>query len=324
MQKLLRGVAVAVTTLALASACGGTVDNPSGKEAGAKSGKVTVETARGKVTLPKAATKVVSLEWSYTEELLALGVTPVGNADNAGYGTWVTAGGAELPKGVADVGTRQAPSLETIKNLKPDVIISDVDRLTENFDALNDIAPVLAFQYTASPQLENLGKTVKQIGVAVGKTDEADELMKKIDTAAADLSDKLQKAGKQGTTYALGQGFTAEGAASIRMFTDQSLAAQVLNLAGLKNAWTGKPDAWGMTTVGVEGLTGVGKGASFLYVASEKDNPFTGALAKNQVWNGLEFVKGKRVYPLDSGTWVFGGPLSCVQLLEETGKALKV
>ncbi|MGH3738485.1 MAG: ABC transporter substrate-binding protein [Micromonosporaceae bacterium] len=323
MRRLLSGVSVAAATLVLASACGGTVDNPSGEKA-AGDGKVTVETARGTVTLPKVATKVVSLEWSYTEELLALGVTPVGNADSAGYSTWVTAKGAELPGGVTDVGTRQQPSIETIKALKPDVIVSDVDRLGENFDALNEIAPVLAFQYTAKPQLENLKKTVNQLATAVGKADAAKGVLKKIDTATADLAARLKKAGKEGTSYALGQGFTAEGAPSIRMFTDDALAAQLLSGAGLTNGWTGKPDAWGMTTVGAEGLTQVGKGAAFLYVASEEDNPFTGALAKNQVWTGLEFVKQDRVYPLDPGTWVFGGPLSAVQLLEETGKALKV
>lgn len=323
MKRLLSSVAVGIAALALTTACGGTVADPSGDKAAPK-GKITVETARGKVTLPKVATKVVSLEWSYTEELLALGVTPVGNADSAGYGTWITAEGAALPKGVADVGTRQEPSIEKIKALKPDVIVSDVDRLAENYDDLAEIAPVLAFQYTAKPQLENLRKNFTQLATAVGKADAAGDVLKKIDTATADLAERLKTAGKDGTTYALGQGFTAEGAPSIRMFTDDALAAQLLNGAGLNNGWTGKPDAWGMTTVGVEGLTKVDKDASFLYVASEQDNPFTGALAKNKVWTGLDFVKQDRVYPLDPGTWVFGGPLSAVQLLEETGKALKV
>ncbi|WP_185845451.1 hypothetical protein [Kibdelosporangium aridum] len=50
---------------------------------------------------------MVVLEWAYTEELVALGVTPVGNADNEGYKTWVTAPGSALLNGVADVGQRQ-------------------------------------------------------------------------------------------------------------------------------------------------------------------------------------------------------------------------
>ncbi|HET9380292.1 MAG TPA: iron-siderophore ABC transporter substrate-binding protein [Streptomyces sp.] len=331
MQRTLRALATGAAVLALAltaAGCGSgtagdTADGASGGGRGA-GGDITVDTAQGEVALEEPAAKVVTLEWTYAEELVALGVTPVGNADNKGYGTWITARGADLPGGVTDVGDRNEPSLEKIKLLDPDLIVVDNERSKANLKQLRDIAPVLAFTYTTKPQLETMKKNFTELAKAVGKEEKAVEVNSRIDARAAGLRGRLEKADKGGLKYALAQGFTANGAASVRMLTDDAIAPQVLNLAGLKNGWKGRSDTWGMTTVGVEGLTKVEKDATFLYVAADNDNPFTGDLADNAVWTGLEFVEDDRALPLDPGTWLFGGPLSALHLLDETGKALKV
>ncbi|GAA2612540.1 iron-siderophore ABC transporter substrate-binding protein [Actinomadura fulvescens] len=329
MRSLFRALAIgctAVVTLS-AAACGGSVDDQnkggSGGDGKSGGGSLTISTARGPVTLAKPATKVVSLEWVHTEELLALGVTPVGNADSKTYGAWVTAPGARLPSGVTDVGTRQEPSLEKIRALSPDLIVVDEARSKANYDQLKAIAPVLSFTYTDKPQLQHLKSTFTELAKAVGKQDKAAEVFSKIDTTAAAVKGRLEKAGKGGAEYALAMGFSVNGTPTVRLLGDDALAAQVLNLAGLKNGWKGKPDAWGMTTVGVEGLTKVPASATFLYTASATDNPFTGKLKDNAVWKDLGFVKAGRVTPIDPGTWYFGGPLSAVQLLDEAAKAFK-
>jgi ABC-type Fe3+-hydroxamate transport system substrate-binding protein len=319
------GIAVALM-LGVVGCGSGTVGETTGPSEGgkAKDGGIVIETARGEIALDEPAKRVVTLEWTYAEELRALGVTPVGNADNAGYRTWITAEGADLPKSVTDVGSRNEPSLEKIKALQPDLIVVDDDRSKANLKPLREIAPVASFRYTTKPQLKTMEKNFTELAEAVGKEDQAAEVMERVETEAADLEKRLDEAGKSGLKYALAQGFTVNGTASIRMLTDDAFSAQVLNMAGLKNGWKGKSDAWGMTTVGVEGLTKVEKDSTFLYVAAEKDDPFTGELAGNAVWKGLDFVENDRVQALDPGTWLFGGPLSALQVLDEAGKALKV
>ncbi|MFD8014623.1 ABC transporter substrate-binding protein [Streptomyces sp. NPDC058955] len=334
MQRMLRALVTGGAALALAltaAGCGsGTVGESNDGSSGGKAagdtttGAITIDTAQGEVSLDKPAAKVVTLEWTYAEELVALGVAPVGNADNKGYATWITAEGADLPAQVTDVGNRNEPSLEKIKALQPDLIVIDDDRSKANLKQLQAIAPVLSFTYTTKPQLATMKKNFAELAKAVGKESEAAEVTARIDTKAADLKGRLDKAGKSGLKYALAQGFTANGAASIRMLGDDAISAQVLNLAGLKNGWKGQADAWGLTTVGVEGLTQVDKDATFLYVAAANDNPFAGDLAGNAVWKGLDFVKSDKALPLDPGTWLFGGPLSAQHVLDETGKALKV
>ena len=320
--------AVAATSAAglmLAAACGGTVADPGAEQTSAnKSAAISVQTAKGTVKLDKPATRVVSLEWSYHEELMALGVTPVGAAGLKSYDQWVTAPGAQLPESVTNVGTRQEPSIEKIKSLNPDLIVSDVGRLSANYDQLSEIAPVIAFKPTKKPRLETMKQNFQKLAKAVGKKQKADQVLANLESKVDNLQSSLEKAGKAGSTFALSQGYTSAGAPGIRMFTSSSMAGALLEQAGLKNGWHGKPDDWGMTTAGVEALTKIDSDATFLYVALKQDDPFTGVLADNPVWQQLPFVEMDRVRALDPGTWLFGGPLSAMQLLDETATAFGV
>jgi iron complex transport system substrate-binding protein len=327
MRLSLRGLRPGAALLALAltvAGCGsGTVSDP-GAEARSGSGDaaaITVDTVRGPVSLDRPATRVVSLEWAYTEELLALGVTPVGNADNSGYRTWVRAPGAELPQKVTDVGTRQEPSIERIRALRPDLIVADEGRIKANYQQLTGIAPVVSFDPTAGTALRTMKGDFTELAVAVGKREQARQVLDRMDATAREVKARLDEAGKAKARFALAQGMTVNGSPSIRMFTAESLAGQVLERSGLRNAWKGQADDWGMTTVGVEALTRIPGEATFLSVAAKADDPFTGALAHNPVWRDLGFVKADRAKPLDPGTWLFGGPLSAIQLLEESAKA---
>lgn len=332
MRSTLRALlASGAAALALtATGCGGTVSDPGGSTSGGPGGSggpdgkaaITVESARGPVKLDKPATRVVSLEWSYTEELVALGAPPVGSADNANYRTWVGAPGSELPPGTVDVGKRQQPSLEQIKALQPDLIVGDEDRIKANYPQLAAIAPVVSFNPTAPPALASMKGNFSELAEAVGKPGEAAAVLGRLDQKTAEVRQRLERSGKGGAEYALAQGRTANGVPSIRMFTDQALPSQVINQTGLKNTWRGRGDEWGMTTIGVEGLAQIAPSAHFLHVSAASDDPFTGALAGNPVWRDQEFVKAGRNAQLDPGTWMFGGPLSAMQLLDETAKAL--
>ena len=135
----------AVTALALAAGCGSAGEESGGGTRNGKrnskdtQGGLTVTDSRGQVSLEGPAKKVVALEWTYAEDLLAVGVEPVGVADIKGYHDWITAG-PRLDDGVKEVGTRQQPSLETIRALEPDLIITSKHRAEANIDDLEKIA----------------------------------------------------------------------------------------------------------------------------------------------------------------------------------------
>jgi ABC-type Fe3+-citrate transport system substrate-binding protein len=100
--------------------------------------------AMGTSCVSENSQRVIALEWTYVEDLLALGVQPVGVADIEGYGNWVNVPIA-LDESVADVGTRQEPNLERIAELAPDLIITASFRAANNYDELTAIAPIIAF-----------------------------------------------------------------------------------------------------------------------------------------------------------------------------------
>src|SRR5690242_14713536 len=103
--------AAALTALLLA-ACG-TTEDPAGAAApasAAPSGPVDLQDERGAVHLAAPARNVVSLEWGLTENLLALGVKPAGQADVKGYNIWDST--TPIDPKTPDVGRRGEPSLD--------------------------------------------------------------------------------------------------------------------------------------------------------------------------------------------------------------------
>ncbi len=109
---------------------------------------------------------------------------------------------------------------------------------------------------------------------------------------------------------------------SLRMFSDNSVVAGTLAKSGLINDW--KPDKleqYGFSTVGIEALSAV-QDSNFIYIVQPNDDVFGAALKNNSVWNGLNFVKEKRIYALDSKTWTFGGPISSKALVDQVVAAI--
>lgn len=329
-RRMLSASAGVVAALVLA-ACGSgdtsddaeTTDDAAGAGEDADSSAISVDTAHGPVELDEPATTVVALEWSAAENLLALGIQPAGVADVEGYGVWVSAG-PELGADVVDVGTRQEPSLEQIEALEPDLILTDDDRSANNLDELQSIAPTYSSNFYGHEggQLQAMRDTFTDTAVLTGTEDVAESVLSDLDARIDEFAQAADDAGMAGEPFLLTQGYTYEGAATIRVFGAPTFASELLEAAGLTNGWPGETDQYGLTDTDVEGLTQADPDSSMIYVAQEDDNIFTGALADNPIYQGLDFVEGDRVYPIDPGTWLWGGPVSSVTILDEVQQAL--
>ncbi len=273
----------------------------------------SIKHAAGTTEIKGTPKKIVALEWVYAEDVLALGIQPAGVADITGYKSWVNVKPA-LGADVVDVGTRQEPSLEKIASLKPDLIIGVSFRHKAIYDKLTAIAPTLLYEpYPAEgkgSQYQEMEDTLKSIADALDKKTEGETVLKNMNATFTKAAEKLKAAKKEGSEFALAQAFTSKDIPAIRIFTNQSMAAEILQKIGLKNAFEStKFEVYGYSESTVEALPAIQK-ANFLYVVNDKDNIFTNQLKDNPVWKGLAFVKENRTYPLGGGTWLFGGPLS--------------
>ena len=314
--------------LALA-ACGssdepaGAGDDPTG--GGEPASAITVTDSRGEeVTLEDGpAQRVVALEWMHAENLVTLGVEPVGVADVAGYGTWA---GTAAPLGddVADVGTRSEPSVDAVIELEPDLILAEADTNEDVLGRLERVAPVMVVAGSdASDNLGRMREAFETIARAVGRDDEAVEILADLDAFLADSEAALADAGVPGDGFAMADGWMDGSTVSIRMFGKGSLMSDLAEAIGLENQWTGEADpVWGLATTDVEGLTGLGE-LHFFYSSSDpEDDVFSSGLPGNPVWDDLPFVVAGDVHKLDDGTWTFGGPAAARFFVEQVVEAL--
>lgn len=268
--------------------------------------------------VPKSPLRIIALEWTYVEDLLALGVQPVGIADIEGYNEWVKIP-VQLDASVVDVGTRAEPNLEKIAELNPDLIIGVQFRLTENYDELSAIAPTLVFNpYPADlaiSQYEEMTTTFNTIATALGKTAEAAAVLDNLQTTYDTAKASLAAAGRENEAFILSQGWTYDNVATFRLFTNNAMAVQILEQIGMSNAWEDVPQLYGFTEIGIEGFAEL-KDAdfNFLYVAQETDNDF---FSSSPIWSSLKFVQLNQAYWMGGDVWLFGGPLSA-QLVVQT------
>lgn len=286
-------------------------------------GAVTYTDERGEHTLEAPALDVVSLEWGLTENLLAMGVVPVGQADIEGYNTWDTVAPLD-PEGVTDVGTRGEPSLSDITTLDPDLIVTTTDIPENVISQLEDIAPVLTVRGSDSADpLGYMRSTVELLGTATGHEDEATAALGQFEEALAQGQAAIAEAGLEGDEFVMADGWLNNGVVSVRMFTPGSFFGAIGEELGLVNAWTegGDPD-YGLAQTDVEGLTSLDD-LHFLYAANDAEaDPFTEGLSDNPIWQQLPFVTSESVHRLPDGIWMFGGPLSGEAYVEAAVDAL--
>ncbi|RIJ55034.1 iron-siderophore ABC transporter substrate-binding protein [Clavibacter phaseoli] len=311
-RRTLAMTALAAATALTLTACGTTEEASTGAGSTPSGEQVTLTDGTGaEVTLDGPATKVVGTEWNVVENLVSLGVDPVGVADVAGYGAWSAA--VPLVNEPADIGTRGEPSVETIASLAPDLIVATTDLPVDAIEQLKAIAPVLQVESAdGSKQIQQSEDNLELIAKATGTEDQATKVIDAYDQAVTDAKAKLDAAGLAGSKFLFADAYVDAGAVTIRPFGTGSLIGDVTTELGLENAWTGEVDpAYGLGSTDVEGLTTVGD-VQFLYNsnATQGDDPFASTLAGNAVWQSLPFVTAGDVHRMPDGIWAFGGPAS--------------
>lgn len=147
---------------------------------------VTIDSALGRAVIEDKPERIVTLGMGSAETAIALGIVPVGieeypwGSDDSGYLPWIddaiTESGAELPEQFTG-GTEL--NIEAILALEPDLILAPWSGVTqEQFDALNDFAPVVA--YEEKPWTITWEDQISVIGRAMGEEQKAAGEIEKI------------------------------------------------------------------------------------------------------------------------------------------------
>ncbi|ASI94124.1 Fe(3+) dicitrate ABC transporter substrate-binding protein [Vibrio rotiferianus] len=125
------------------------------------------EQGQGQFEIATTPQRVVVLEFSFVDALAAVGVSPIGVADDNDASRVIPAV-RDLVEPWQSVGMRSQPSLEAIAILKPDLIIADAERHRTIYQDLQQIAPTLLLKSRGETYHENL-ESARKVGVALNK-----------------------------------------------------------------------------------------------------------------------------------------------------------
>jgi iron complex transport system substrate-binding protein len=126
----------------------------------------------GVTSVPDQPLRIVALTNEATEDLLALGIVPVGAVRSANADPWFDHVAGQLAD-TAVVGEELSPSLEVILSLEPDLILGNKKRHEKIYDQLSAIAPTVYVENITGQWRDNLAFYAE----AVGKSAEGEALL---------------------------------------------------------------------------------------------------------------------------------------------------
>ncbi|WP_225316685.1 MULTISPECIES: ABC transporter substrate-binding protein [Marinobacter] len=254
----------------------------------------------GSVSLDNTPKRIITLNWAATEALLLLGVTPVGMADRDGYEVWVNE--PELPAGVANIGTRVAPSLEAIAELKPDLIVTSSEMAPASRQ-LERIAPtyVISVYKEGHQPFEKAREMLTTLAEMLDREDQADTILADLEQTLATQRQRLKEAGMTDRPVAL-VNFLDDR--HVRIYAPNGLYQSTLSALGLENAWPMEGNFWGFSVVGLEAIAPYQD--SRLVVISPILPGLADTLATSPFWTYLSPVRRNQVYHIEA-VWPFGG-----------------
>jgi ferric citrate transport system substrate-binding protein len=269
----------------------------------------TVKHEMGEAEIKGSPKKIVTLELSFVDSLHALGIQPIGVADDKKVKMINKLVGKEIE--YTSVGTREQPSLEVISSLQPDLIIADLERHKGIYDDLKKIAPTMVLKSRESTYAENLD-SFKTIADAVGKQDEGAKRLTEHEKTIEELKMQL----KSNHTMTVLPAVVRD--TSFQAHTSSSYDGELLEKLGLKNAiQQDKPYA----EMNLEQLVEIDP--DVLFLANNDGKLLTDEWKDNPLWKNLKAVKNNKVYNVDRDLWTrFRGIVSAESIAKDTVKML--
>lgn len=261
-------------------------------------GSLTVSDATGTtLTLQHPAKRVVCLVAQCEDILASLGLQPV--AVNDTYGQDSHLWGDQAKRFGKIGGSFQAPSIEDIAKMTPDLVIGIANADEQLRPAMKPIAPL----YLTNPATYQDALTdLQHIGQLTGRTDQA--------TAAAQKFTDLLSAYKAKSPHNVSTVLIYGAAPNFSVFTQGSLTPSVLSqiatypIPAPANAPNASDHEPGAIPGSLEQLLQVDPDT--LLIASFGNSKISEQLAAQPVWKELKAVKNHRVYEVNPSYYVFG------------------
>lgn len=260
---------------------------------------VTVEDRRGPQQFAERPARIAVLDWALAQQVLDLDVVPIAVPEIALYRDWVTQ--PRIPDGVIDIGRRDAPDLERLAALKPDVILVS-DAAPADVARLELIARVLAFDAFDAAH-DNI-TAARRIYRTLARLLDREALARaRLDTMAAEIEDLARDLRHDPIRKAAI--IRLNDASTIWVYGENSFAGAALQRLELENALPQPASRWGVAQRPLDVLAGVETGA----VLAIRPHGPGAAVFDSPVWRFLPAVAEGRFAEMPP-LWSYGGILS--------------
>ncbi|MEM7060369.1 MAG: iron-siderophore ABC transporter substrate-binding protein [Pseudomonadota bacterium] len=269
---------------------------------------IEIQDRHGTHSFTASPKRVVALTWSLAEQVIELGVTPIGIADVDGYNQWVVQ--PTVPDGVANTGLRGAPNFERIAELRPDVILLG-DRQEAFIPQLERIAPVLQFELFSDTH-DNAAvarQTFQTLAKLFDREAEAKARLKALDAKLSELAASVAHAYHAAPPKVSIVRFA--GPTAVRAYGGNSMPQAALDALAIDNAWPQPVSKWGFVTRPVTEMGSITDGYVF-YIGPLEINE---EVLASPLWQAMPIMKDERVDGIDP-VWTYGGVFSIGYIAE--------
>ncbi|MBJ3813393.1 Fe(3+)-hydroxamate ABC transporter substrate-binding protein FhuD [Shimwellia pseudoproteus] len=245
--------------------------------------------------------RVVALEWLPVELLVALGVTPLGVADIAGYRNWV--GKPALPASVIDLGLRTEPNLELLAQLKPSLMAysSGYGPAPEK---IARIAPGFGVSFSDGLQpLTAASASLIALGERLGLAPRARQHLAQFEQFIARMKPRFARRQRPVLLMSLMDSRHA------LVIGKHSLFQQVMDQLGIRNAWQGEVNFWGSSVIGLERLAAISDADVICF--DHGNQRVTSQVMGSPLWQAMPFVRQQRFWRAPP-VWFYGATLSAM------------
>jgi len=259
------------------------------------------------------------------EYVLALGLRPIASDD-------VSRAKGHLQDqvaGIANVGGGNAPSLEKILTLKPDLILGG-DYLDLSYEAMSQIAPTVLLPFSHSGEWKEF---FRQVAIALNRSDQAKQVMADY---YARIEQFKQAMGGEARLREIDVSIVRVYPDRVNLYLKDSFCGTIVADAGLS-----RPPAQDLTAAEAKALSGnpiqysisrerladADGDVIFLWTYGGNDQLVQQAksqktrLQADPLWSQLQAVQQGRVYDVP-GYWIGDGPLAANAVLDDLFKYL--
>ncbi len=267
----------------------------------------------GEPSLPTPLRRLAALDYGLAETLILLGLPPIALVGAQDWHRWVVE--PPLPPGVVNLGSSREPNLELLQQLQPDAILS-TPYLAGISHRLEQIAPVLTFPLYV-PEGRPLAlatAALERIAPLTAREAAGAAVLARMDATFATARTRLA-AMRDRPLYLV----SFMDSRHVRVYGAQSLFQDVLARVGLSNAYQGRTNFWGFTTLGIEALDPDPR-AVLVYFDPVPAGAMQ-ALGRNPLWTHLSFVRSGQVHGLPA-VLMFGAAASAMRFARLLADAL--